>query len=305
MLGAVLSSSRLLRAGSSICLALAIAFGACIGLSPTSAALAQSSQPKTVRFLSADAKTRLTGYLFAPAGKPKMAPAVVLLHDADGVYSKHTKGNYSAVNISKHIRAWAQLWAAQGYWALAVDSFGPRGFPSGLAHGPGAGPVSAGPTLHMRALDAYGALAYLASRPRIEAHRIAIEGWSNGASAVLAIMARPRAGGAAPSELAFRAAIALSPGCALERMANPAYMPYAPLRIFLGASDQHATAASCEALAANSRSKGANIGLTMFAQATHDFDNPPSNRPESPADVAAARQTRQKALAFFAARLKS
>ena len=44
-----------------------------------SAAMAQSSQPRTVTFPSADGKTMLTGYLFAPAGRPKTAPAVVLL----------------------------------------------------------------------------------------------------------------------------------------------------------------------------------------------------------------------------------
>ena len=90
-------------------------------------AIAQTSQPRTVTFPSADSKTTLVGYLFAPAGRPKTAPAIVLMPGRSGAYSSLAKGNYSAVTIEKRLRLWAETWSAQGYWALIVDSFGQIG----------------------------------------------------------------------------------------------------------------------------------------------------------------------------------
>ena len=283
---------------------LATLLAVCAGTLGAGAAMAQSSQPKTVSFPSEDGRTTLTGYLFAPLSKPRTAPAVVLMHGRGGVYSSLAKGNYSAVTIEKRIRHWAELWSAQGYWALVVDSFGPRGFPSGFPAGTDDERPNAINEVTVRPLDAYGALKYLRASPRVTASRIALQGWSNGGSAVLAAMAEQSLDSAhRASGEGFRAAIALYPGCGLQGHFKDDYKPYAPLRVFIGSSDEEVSPARCQSLATESKALGGDLDLTIYPKATHDFDDPGRSRQLVAANVAASKETEQKALAFFSTRL--
>jgi len=281
------------------------AFFVALALLSGSQAFAQTSQPRTVTFPSADGKTNLVGYLFAPAGRPKTAPAVVLMHGRSGAYSSLAKGNYSAVTIEKRLRLWAETWSAQGYWALIVDSFGPRGYPAGFAAGTDATRPAAVNEVTVRPLDAYGALRYLRTSPRVKPDRIALQGWSNGGSAVLASMA--------PDDLAlipgdhprgFRAALALYPGCGLQgHFKGDDYVPYAPLRVFIGTHDEEVSLAACQKLTTASKAEGGDVAITVFEGATHDFDDPGRERQGSAANVAASTETRKQAIAFFATAL--
>ena len=269
------------------------------GLLVANSALAQSSQPRTVNFPSADGKTTLTGYLFAPAGKPKTAPAVVLMHGRTGAYSPLARGNYSAVTINKSIRGWAELWAGQGYWALVVDSFGPRGYPGGMAANNGQKiPLD---EVGVRPLDAYGALRYLRTSPRIKGDRIALQGWSNGASAVIASMSN-RALDVAELQpgRGFRAAVALYPGCGLQGVYKDGYLPYGPVRLFVGGRDEEVSPSVCQKFVAASKAQGGDIGVTVLEGATHDFDDPTRGRADAPANSAATVETRKQAVALFA-----
>jgi len=228
------AATSLGRLGRFMCSLLA---ALCLALLATLPALAQTAQPRTVNFLSADGKTNLVGYLFAPAGRPKTAPAVVLMHGRGGVYSPRAKGNYSSVTMNQQIRDWAQLWSAQGYWALVVDSFGPRGVPGGFS---AAADRSRPTTLNdvtVRPLDAYGALRYLRSSPRVRGDRIGIEGWSDGGSAVLATMSAQILP-ASEAGKGFRAALAFYPACGLQGRIKMPYVPYGPVRIFMRALRQ-------------------------------------------------------------------
>ncbi len=279
-------------------LTLLAALGASLPLA--GAALAQSSQPKTVTFPSADGHTNLVGYLFAPQGKPKTAPAVVLMHGRSGAYSSLAKGNYSAVTIEKRLRFWAELWANQGYWALVVDSFGPRGYGGGFPAGSDDERPIAVNEITARPLDAYGALKYLRGSPRVAGDRIALLGWSNGGSAVLAAMAEQSLDSAdRASGEGFRAAIALYPGCGLQGHFKAGYKPYAPLRIFIGSSDEEVSPARCQALAAASEALGGDFDLTLYPKATHDFDDPGRTRQSVPANVAASKATEAAAVDFL------
>ena len=266
-------------------------------------AFAQSSQPRTVTFPSADGKTTLTGYLFAPAGRPRIAPAVILMHGRTGAYSPLAKGNYSSVTIEKRIRAWAELWAAQGYWALVVDSFGPRGFPGGLpSAGEGKTPQVATEAT-VRPLDAYGALKYLRSSPRVKGDRIALQGWSNGATATLAAMSREALTTEAGGGHGFRIALAFYPGCSLQPRYRDGYLPYAPVHIFIGSRDEEAPTAGCEQLTAGSHAAGGDVRLTVLPGATHDFDDPTREK-QAQADSAATAESRKQAAAVLAAALR-
>jgi len=260
-------------------------------------AFAQSSEPRTVTFPSADGRTNLTGYLFPPAGRPKVAPAVILLHGRGGVYLARAKGNYSSVTLARGIRAWANLWAGQGYWVLVVDSFGPRGFPTGVVPGK-TKPVD---ELAVRPLDAYGALRYLRQSPRVRADRIGIEGWSTGADVALTVLNKALVPPAITQNgRGFRIAIVMAPHCDnLIRLKSP-YLPYAPVHIFVGGrGDAGTAAAACQKAASLGESKGGDIAATVFPAATADFDDPVRDRTGSPADAAAAATARQQAMSLI------
>jgi len=274
----------------------------CLALLATLPALAQTAQPRTVNFLSADGKTNLVGYLFAPAGRPKTAPAVVLMHGRGGVYSPRAKGNYSSVTMNQQIRDWAQLWSAQGYWALVVDSFGPRGVPGGFS---AAADRSRPTTLNdvtVRPLDAYGALRYLRSSPRVRGDRIGIEGWSDGGSAVLATMSAQILP-ASEAGKGFRAALAFYPACGLQGRIKMPYVPYGPVRIFMGTRDEGAATTACQKLAAASKAAGGDIAVSVFEDEPHGLDD--SGRPRQAVSASAANaasaEARRQAMALFTA----
>lgn len=290
-----------IRAATRVFMALA-----CIALAAfASPAEAQTSQPRTVSFPSADGKTTLVGYLFAPAGRPKTAPAVVLMHGRSGAYSSLAHGNYSAITLEKRIRAWAEIWSAQGYWALVVDSFGPRGYPAGFAAGTDATRPAVVNEITVRPLDAYGALRYLRNSPRVRGDRVALFGWSNGGSATLASMGHDALDVAeAQPGKGFRTAIALYPGCGMQGKFKDGYLPYAPVHIFIGSRDEEVSALLCEKLTAATRAAGGDIAITLFEGATHDFDDPGRERQQLAANVAAASDTRRQAVALLATTLR-
>src|SRR4051812_12643738 len=107
----------------------AIIMGACM---TWSAAHASAALPERVSFASRDGKTTLTGYLYLPRATRGRVPAIVMMHGRAGAYSSLANGVYDASTLSKRHRAWGELWAEQGYVALMVDGFGPRGHAQGF-----------------------------------------------------------------------------------------------------------------------------------------------------------------------------
>ena len=98
------------------------------------AALAESVvTPDTVTFPSADQKTTLTGYVFRPPHRgTERLPAVVMIHGRAGAYSSLADGTYDATTLSKRHKFWGETLAREGYLAILVDGFGPRGYPHGF-----------------------------------------------------------------------------------------------------------------------------------------------------------------------------
>jgi dienelactone hydrolase len=143
--------------------------------------------PQRVTFPSQDGNTTLVGYLFVPRTQGRV-PAVVMMHGRAGPYSSLANGIYDANTLSKRHKAWGELWATQGYVALLVDGFGPRGYPAGFPrHSYDSRPEELN-EVTVRPLDVYGALAWLRTRADVDGARIALQGWSNGGSATLAAM---------------------------------------------------------------------------------------------------------------------
>src|SRR5437870_6562209 len=104
-----------------------------------------------------------------------------------------------------------------GYIAILVDGFSPRGYPHGFPRLSYDSRPEELNEVTVRPLDAYGALAYLRSRPDVVPDRIGLQGWSNGGSATIAAMSAAAPGITAPAPgTGFRAALAFYPACGLK-----------------------------------------------------------------------------------------
>jgi dienelactone hydrolase len=259
--------------------------------------------PERVQFRSADGTTMLVGYLFKPSGQTsKRVPAVVMMHGRAGAYSSRANGVYHATTLSLRHQFWGDFWAEQGYLAVLVDGFGPRGYPQGFGRFSYSSRPPEFDEVTKRPLDAYGALTYLRSRPDVIHDRIALQGWSNGGSATLASMA-PDAPGIAEHtpEAGFRAALAFYPACGLkDHFAGRQYVSYAPLRVFVGSADEEISPRTCRALLDHA---GGDVKIRFYNGATHDFDDPGRSRQSVRANFQARFDVIDRAQRFFAGEL--
>jgi carboxymethylenebutenolidase len=288
---------------SAACLA---AIVAAVSVVATSAALPASELPERVTFASADGHTTLAGYLFSPEG-PHSArmPAVVMMHGRAGAYSSAANGKYDASTLSRRHQQWGRIWAGQGYLALLVDGFGPRGYPHGFPRFSYDTRPDALNEVTVRPLDAYGALAYLRTRSDVVGDRIALQGWSNGGSAALATMSRTAPGIDSPTPATgFRAALVFYPACGLKGQFDDGILPYAPVRVFQGSADEEVSPRHCAELVAKSRALGGDIAFHLYPDATHDFDDPSPAHQDNDANAMATEDAVARAIEFFARVLK-
>jgi dienelactone hydrolase len=262
--------------------------------------------PDRVTFAGADGQTALVGYVFKPEGPhATRSPAVVMMHGRAGPYSSLANGRYDASTLSQRHQKWGHLWAQQGYLAILVDGFGPRGFPEGFTHQSYNQRPESVNEVTVRPFDAYGALAYLRTRNDVVPDRIALQGWSNGASATLATMSSATPALKSPTPATgFRGAVAFYPGCGLKGRFKAGLLPYAPVRVFIGTADEEVSPQECNDLVEMSRAQRGDITVKIYPDATHDFDDPGASRQDVPANAAATRDATAAAIAFFAAALK-
>ena len=143
------------------------------------------------------------------------------------------------------------------------DSFGSRGLGSQCS----VAKRDITPTTRTR--DAYAAAAWLARQPGIDPGRIAIIGWSNGATTVL----RTISSASPPASPDFKVAIAFYPGCRLiaERPATDGqpWRSRVPLTILMGAADDWTPPEPCRELGRRQA-----VRYIEYAGAFHDFDAP-------------------------------
>jgi len=265
-----------------------------------------AESPERLTFPSADGKTMLTGYLFKPATMAAgRVPAVVMMHGRAGAYSTRAKGVYDASTLSQRHQMWGRVWAEQGYLALLVDGFGPRGYAQGFPRGSYQSRPGELNEVTIRPLDAYGALAYLRSRPDVVVDRVGLLGWSNGGSAAIATMSLDAPGIISPTpSTGFRAALAFYPACGLKGQFDNGYRPYAPVRIFMGTADEEVSPRRCGTLVEKSRAQSADIEIRFYEGATHGFDDPGRSRQGVKANASATADAQARALGFFASQLR-
>lgn len=202
------------------------------------------------------------GGVFAKPEGTGPFPAVALLHGCGGFLRSDGR-------LSSRDAQWNALLVKRGYAVLHVDSFGPRGLRETCTlRDPPVRPE------RERPFDAYGALAWLQARQDIEAARIGLMGWSNGAMAVLSTLRVDAP--ARPAALAadFRLAIAFYPGCRAVAAAKPEWDTKIALTILIGEADDWTNAPPCAALAAKAAARGAPVSIKVYPGAYHDFDAP-------------------------------
>lgn len=207
--------------------------------------------------------TRISGYLFRPKHTERR-PAVLMMHGCSGLLTP----KYGRLKTRE--RAWRDIFLAEGYVVLLLDSFTDRGHRNicnvPLRERP-VTPDSARPH------DAYGALLWLQSRPFVVPEKIALGGWSNGAMALLWTVFTDAS--QRPETLAhdFRVAFGFYPGCIELRKRLPRFTAAVPTVLQLGSEDNWTWPKPCQELANEARG-GASISIDVYADAAHTFDHP-------------------------------
>lgn len=264
-------------------------------------AQAPAVRVEVVSFDSADGHTRLVGYLFRPDG-PGPFPALVLMHGRGGLYAAGRADSPSPATLSLRHRHWAQALAARGHVALLVDGFGPRGHAGGFPRGSYRDRPAAVDEQVVRPLDALGAAAWLRTRADVDATRLGLLGWSNGAMAILAHATR-RTDHAGPGDGAspFRAAIALYPGCAIPERERA--RPRMPLLLVVAGADEEVSPARCIRWAGDGAAGTPGFEWQVQPGAAHNFDGLALGRRATDADRAAAASTEAAVFDFIARHL--
>lgn len=221
-----------------------------------SMSLAPHALAEIVSFAGPDGLTLKGEWYPVKAAQP--APAVLLLHGCGGAWAKDGKPN------ARHA-AMAAFLNEQGYAALLLDSFTPRGLREICTVKFAERSIKASD----RAADAFAALAWLSQQADIDANKIGLLGWSHGGSTTLRTMQSPAH---ANTKGHFAAAVAFYPGC--TRFSKAPYQPTAPLLILIGESDDWTPAETCRTLAAQARPLSPALSVHTYPATFHDFDNP-------------------------------
>lgn len=239
--GSSVIASRLAIAGMMVLAWLLLGLAAVAG-----ATSARPAEPERVVVPSRDG-TPLDAVLVRPAG-PGPHPAVILLHGCGG-------RDLAGGGLTPRHAEWAARLVAAGWVVLLPESFASRG------EGPQCD-VRKRRILSWRErqADALGARDWLAAQPFVEPQAIALMGWSNGGSAVLATADQP----------GFLAFVAFYPGCG-RALDKPVWLPAAPLLLLVGEADDWTPAEPCLGLAARAPDQ---VSVVVYPGAFHGFDAP-------------------------------
>jgi carboxymethylenebutenolidase len=211
---------------------------------------------------------------------------------------------YDATTLSKRHKTWGAFWAERGYFALLVDSFGPRGYPAGFPRGSYNDRPPEVSEQTVRPLDAYGALRYLRGRADVFKDRIGVQGWSNGGMTVLVTVGERAPGRPPASEPGFRAAVAEYPGCGMEAVQGE-YHIYAPLLMMIAGADEEVSPERCQAFAKRGQELGDPLQFIVYPGASHNFDDPSKSKQSIPANARATADAMERAEQFFGEHLSS
>jgi len=184
-------------------------------------------------------------------------PAIIALHGCGGLYG--TRGE-----LDGRYTSYAKRWNAMGWHVAAPDSFGSRG-ESSICTQPAA---QRGVKVSQRRDDVLRTAAWLSTRADVDPRRIAVVGWSNGASTALEVLDRSRWQSHLPA-----AVVTYYPGCgAWKRRAL--VEPAAPLLMLLGEADEWTPAPPCQELGQRFQADYPGmVTVRVYADGHHGFDS--------------------------------
>ena len=198
--------------------------------------------------------TILQAELFVPSGKI-VPPAIVALHGCGGPFPARD-------------RQWRENLVGQGHIMLFPNSLSSRGLGSQCRVKAGERKVT---SFVVRRSDAIESARWLAARPGTPAGGVALLGWSDGGSTVMAAAA---VAPDLPPGL-IRGLVAFYPGC-YAATSNANWKPAAPMLLLMGEADDWTPVKSCRPVAVKFPSPA--IRLVTFPGAYHDFDAPSAVR---------------------------
>lgn len=201
--------------------------------------------------------TALTAH-WMPRPDGGRAPAVVALHGCSGLYERR------GTAFDPRYPDYVERLHRAGFHVLLPDSFGSRGYRSICTIAAGQRTI----TVETRRDDAIAAVAWLAQRADVDPQRIALLGWSNGATTTLSALNAARTTRAQP----VAAAIVFYPGC--SAFVKRRFQLETPLLMLLGEKDDWTPPARCLELAERTRAHRPDIDLTVrvFPDSHHGFD---------------------------------
>ena len=198
-------------------------------------------------------KVQVTARLYKPTG-PGRFPAVIILHGCGGPRSNGPQ--------------WGEWLAENGFVALVVDSFAPRGIESVCYRPPGRATFD---LVIAMTEDAFSAARFLAARPDIDAGRLAAMGFSFGGNVVRRLGgedARSYAMSAAPQ---FRALLPLYPGgCGFA--VRDVRRVVVPMLILHAALDDWTPVPPCRDAVEQAKRRGEPVDIVVYPEAHHGFD---------------------------------
>jgi len=193
-------------------------------------------------------------------------PTVIALHGCGGLYSivKNGRGEFTP----RHL-AMARVLTDAGYNVLFPDSFTPRGRRSTCQDTVAQREVSA----MNRRFDVQAAMRWVTTQPDVDVKRIALLGWSHGASTVLASLNLAETD-VAVRKIQPRAAVAFYPDCRPYAKPSEPFKPAAPLLILMGENDDWTPPQACEAIEQKMQGSDTELALRLYPDTYHDFDAP-------------------------------
>ncbi|MCC7196791.1 prolyl oligopeptidase family serine peptidase [Candidatus Peregrinibacteria bacterium] len=247
----------------------------------------------------------LNAYVYKPVGNGPFS-AVVVLHGCSGLMTGTNGG------IGSEFTYWGNLLSAEGYVVIFVDSFTTRNISTVCGDGTILNEAT------VRPLDAYAGLSYLEDQAYVNGDKIALMGWSNGASAALSSMAKNGNPANPVDGTKFVGAVVEYPGCGLRahygtdysdaaKVKLGTYLPYAPVQILAAENDMTTPPTpKCVNLVARAQTLGASaetgnqINMTIYPAAQHGFDRAKEDSPDwTNADITARDLGRSAVLTFL------
>ena len=212
-----------------------------------------SSDPFAPRDIGRAPARTVNGLLFLPAtaAPNHTTPAVVMLHGSAGLIADRAK--------------YGPQLAAMGIAVLLIETYDSRrdlgtGFIERVLN----------ITETMFVADAYAALAYLAGRAEIDAHHVALAGFSYGGMATEYALYAQLADKLAPNGLRFAGHVAFYAPC-IARFVD-SRTTGAPLLMLNGADDELIQPDRCEQLANELRGGGSEVTIVAYPGAVHQWD---------------------------------